>query len=47
MFPLNPPNDLNLRDYEKYSVKFARTDRLLNSSIPQMQRALNLNAKAK
>ena len=47
MFPLNPPNQLNLRDYEKYQVKFASTNRLLNSAIPQLQRALNQDTRSK
>ena len=47
MFPLNPPNQCNTRDSEKFRVKFARTDRLLNSSIPQLQRLLNEDARSK
>ena len=42
LFPLNT-NQVqdNLRQKEKYKVQFASTSRLLNSSIPQIQRALN------
>ena len=45
LFPLNT-NQVqdNLRQKEKYKVQFASTSRLLNSSIPQMQRALNADA---
>ena len=32
---------MNLRNYEKREVKFAKTNRLKNSSIPYMQRILN------
>jgi hypothetical protein len=41
MFPLNLDHQVNTRDSDKFKVKFARTGRLLDSSIPQMQRALN------
>ena len=41
MFPLNMPSSHNLRSTEKYVVQSARTDRLKNSAIPQLQRALN------
>ena len=37
MFPLNNEP----RNKDKYMVQFAKTGRLYNSSIPQMQRALN------
>ena len=47
MFPLNPPNLCNTRDGEKFRVKFASKDRLLTSSIPQLQRLLNLDARSK
>ena len=43
MFPLNREVNCNLRKREKYFVQPSRTDRLLNSSIPQLQRALNLD----
>ena len=32
---------MDLRKYEKFEVKFAKTNRLKNSSIPYMQRILN------
>ena len=45
MFPLNTNQmQLNLRDNEKFHVQFASTTRLLKSSIPSMQRALNADA---
>ena len=47
MFPLNPSNHLNLREYEKYHVKFAHHSRLQYSTIPQLQRALNNDLKAR
>ena len=31
---------MDLRKYEKFEVKFAKTNRLKNSSIPYMQRIL-------
>ena len=40
LFPLNS-NINNIRNAEKYAVKFAYTDRLKDSSIPAMQRILN------
>ena len=40
LFPLNS-NLNNIRNSEKYAVKFAHTDRLKDSSIPAMQRILN------
>ena len=43
MFPLNP-STVNTRNREKYFVQPARTDRLTNSTVPQLQRALNQNA---
>ena len=39
LFPLNC--EMNLRDVEKYKVKFATTGRLQKSSIPAMQKLLN------
>ena len=45
MFPMNPPDRFNVRNSEKYKVQFANTERLLNSSIPQLQRALNSDAR--
>ena len=47
MFPLNPPNQCNTRDSDKYRVKFASKDRLLTSAIPQLQRLLNEDARSK
>ena len=41
MFPLNDTVNYNLRKHETYYVQPARTNRLRDSSIPQMQRALN------
>ena len=32
---------MDLRKDEKYEVKFAKTNRLKNSSVPYMQRILN------
>ena len=46
MFPLNTNlGQDTLRNQEKYEVQFASTSRLLKSSIPQMQRALNADEK--
>ena len=47
MFPVNEPSDYNIRNHEKFKVQAARTDRLKNSFIPQMQRALNTDALKK
>ena len=45
LFPLNPNTEQdNLRFPEKYLVQYASTGRLLDSAIPQMQRALNADA---
>ena len=41
MFPLNTEVEFNLRNREKFKVQHSRTDRLLFSAIPQLQRALN------
>ena len=41
MFPLNELNTNHTRSHEKFRVKHAKTDRLKNSAIPQMQRLLN------
>ena len=41
MFPLNNESEHNLRHSEKFLVQPSRTDRLLHSSIPQLQRMLN------
>ena len=45
LFPLNTADDKNTRDHETYHVVHATTGRLLNSAVPQMQRALNLDAR--
>ena len=47
MFPLNIESEHNLRNKEKFFVQPARTDRLLNSALPQLQRALNLDQTKK
>ena len=50
MFPLNIIDidaQSNLRNTEKFHVQFANTSRLLDSAIPQLQRALNADAKKK
>ena len=47
MFPLNVDHEVETREAEKYKVKFARTSRLFDSAIPQMQRALNVDARSK
>ena len=44
MFPLNRDKSHSLRNQETYYVQPARTGRLMNSAIPQMQRALNRDA---
>ena len=41
MFPLNMAKDHNTRAREIFYVQPAKTSRLKNSAIPQMQRALN------
>ena len=41
LFPFN----LDPRNTDVYKVQFARTSRLRDSSIPQLQRALNLDAR--
>ena len=41
MLPVNPSYDPRIRQSEKYHVKFAKTSRLKNSSIPYLQRLLN------
>ena len=47
LFPCNPPIPRSLIHREKFYVQPARTDRLKNSAIPQMQRALNRAEKMK
>ena len=41
MFPLNVQTDHDIRQTQKYHVQFANTNRLRDSAIPQLQRALN------
>ena len=41
MFPLNPEGIQNVRQTEKYSVNFARTENYKNSAVPYCQRLLN------
>ena len=41
MFPVNNPHGYETRNAEKFHVQPAKTSRLKNSAIPQMQRALN------
>ena len=44
MFPLRvKEHSMEVRDQEKYFVQHAKTDRLKNSTIPYMQRLLNMN----
>ena len=45
LFPLHIADDKNTRDHETYHVVHATTGRLLSSAVPQMQRALNLDAR--
>ena len=45
LFPLNQEVQHNLRNREKFHVQPAKTDRLLYSAIPQLQRALNAASK--
>ena len=47
MFPLNDCNQLENRHREKCFVQYASTGRLYDSAIPQMQRALNVDAASK
>ena len=46
MFPINE-NEVDTRHHEQFHVTKARTDRLAKSSIPYMQRLLNVNYKTK
>ena len=46
MFPTNQ-STVNTRHHEKFHVTKAKTDRLAKSSIPYMQKLLNLNCKPK
>ena len=43
MFPSKPVTKYDTRKHEKFEVQFAKTSRLKNSAIPQLQRALNAN----
>ena len=44
LFPLRvKEHAMEIRDEEKYCVQHANTDRLKNSTIPYMQRLLNMN----
>ena len=47
LFPLNAEVDFNLRNREKYQVKFANCSRLKNSSVPEIQRLMNKEALLK
>ena len=47
MSPLNVDQEVDTREAAKFKVKFARTNRLLDSAIPKMQRALNVDARSK
>ena len=43
LFPLNQKKDtMKTKKYEKFKVKFANTTRFKKSTIPHMQRLLNL-----
>ena len=46
MFPLSKQCEYPLRKKEKYVVQKTRTSRLLHSTIPQLQRALNHDAQS-
>ena len=42
MFPLNEKlHDMNMRREEKFTVQYAKTERLKKSAIPYMQKLLN------
>ena len=41
LFPKSNESEYNLRENEKYDVKFASTARLFNSAVPTLQRMLN------
>ena len=45
MFPLNTFDAVDVRLREKYHVQHARGSRLLDSTLPQLQRALNEDAR--
>ena len=46
-FPLNSHHDLNVRSHEKYKVNFAHTENYRNSTVPDCQRLLNDDIKAR
>ena len=46
MFPLNNTDAIDVRHRDKFQVQFAKGSRLLDSAIPQLQRALNDDAKS-
>ena len=42
MFPLNDKlHDMNMRREEKFTLQYAKTERLKKSAIPYMQKLLN------
>ena len=41
LFPLKEDNQYNVRQREKFEVKFAHSSRLYNSTVPTLQRMLN------
>ena len=46
MFSLNNNDAIDVRHRDKFQVQFAKGSRLLDSAIPQLQRALNDDAKS-
>ena len=46
MFSLNNNDAIDVRHTDKFQVQFAKGSRLLDSAIPQLQRALNDDAKS-
>ena len=46
MFPLNNNDAIEVRNRDTYQVQFAKGSRLLDSAIPQLQRALNDDANS-
>ena len=46
LFPLNSSESLEVRNREKFQVQHANGSRLFDSSIPQLQRALNVDAQS-
>ena len=47
MFPLNPSEGQEVRNREIFQVQHAKGSRLFDSSVPQLQRALNQDAMNK